>query len=573
MGTVKNGPYGWYYSYTTPKGQERFQNIPKDDYDMFYAHGYLNDSLLEAIVEQNKTVVFKMPRKDGSGDVEVTAKLVPHISKSGKKCKRIDFSYELNSNDMTTIINNLEKIGTSYYVEATEGFDYTRPQKVVDSLNLDRKWKTYATQTHVPFRTINKYCTIDVYIPKSSKDKVTAYLVIENKVPRVVEEAEFRAKLREEEARENEAKAKVNQAREEAAVVRQQVQLWLVQIGNCITNKSKSDIVNILSQITSDISEEKVRSRVISYLMCKGNVNLNPLEVINEAMKNLPYSISYTNYDENAQQAVKTKVLTDLKIIADYYKNIYYRDSLLKRYEQEGLASLTDSVDVNTALSLGYFTQVQTILVKYKTKAPEYIITKMYPDEIDLKSLEEKLLNLLKVYYDFYDFPEKDRKAIAKFIAVNKMSEYYESISKFEDVVEVLIDNSRDPKLTKPILESIAGTSKADVLKNKTYYFEKRGRLRNNILVNRPIELLDGLRDCIKYFNTSSGVAILTNIELDADESFIFQFYTFANNEGDESGFDGRRMLNLTRIYNRSHSPKIGFVFDNEEDTDDESDE
>lgn len=237
------------------------------------------------------------------------------------------------------------------------------------------------------------------------------------------------------------------------------------------------------------------------------------------------------------------------------------------------MASLTDSVDINTALSLGYFTQVQKILVKYKTKAPEYIITKMYPDEIDLKSLEEKLLNLLKVYYDFYDFPEKDRKAIAKFIAVNKMSEYYESISKFEDVVEVLIDNSRDPKLTKPILESIAGTSKANVLKNKTYYFEKRGRLRNNILVNRPIELLDGLRDCIKLFNTSSGVAILTNIELDSDESFIFQFYTFANNEGDESGFDGRRMLNLTRIYNRSHSPKIGFVFGNDEDTDDESDE
>ena len=59
-------------------------------------------------------------------------------------------------------------------------------------------------------------------------------------------------------------------------------------------------------------------------------------------------------------------------------------------------------------------------------------------------------------------------------------------------------------------------------------------------------------------------MAILTNIELNPDESFVFQFYTFAGNNSAEGEFDGRRMLNLTRIYNRHHpNEKIGFYFNN----------
>ena len=190
----------------------------------------------------------------------------------------------------------------------------------------------------------------------------------------------------------------------------------------------------------------------------------------------------------------------------------------------------------------------------------------MYQDIIDPVDLKDKLLNLLKVYYDFYDMPEKDRRAIAKYIAKHKLSDYYDRISKVEEVLDV-------PKLVKPLLEGIAGTPKANILKNKTYYFEKRGRLRN-VLLYKPIELVESLRDCIKEFNSSSGVAILTNIELDADESFIFQFYTFAEAEGDEQGFDGRRMLNLTRIYNRNHpNAKIGFYFNNESEDSSEDDE
>ena len=122
-----------------------------------------------------------------------------------------------------------------------------------------------------------------------------------------------------------------------------------------------------------------------------------------------------------------------------------------------------------------------------------------------------------------------------------------------------------DAKLSilKPLLTSIAGTSRANYLKDKTFYFERRARLKDDIILFKPIELLEDLRDCIKAFNVSSNVAILTNIELDADETFIFQFYTFSD-ESDGSDFDGRRIQYMTKIYNMHHpTQKIGFVFDN----------
>ena len=240
----------------------------------------------------------------------------------------------------------------------------------------------------------------------------------------------------------------------------------------------------------------------------------------------------------------------------------------MSRIDDEGLPSVVADVDVDLALDLGIFREVQKILKKYGDSSVKYICMNMYPEIVDKIDLETRLLNLLKVYYDFYDIPEKDRKSIAKFIAKHKLSDYYERISRYDDVLETLIDESKDPKLLKPILNDIAGTSRASCLKDKTYYFEKRGRLRRDVILYKPIELVEELRKYIKEFNVSSDVAILTNIELDADASFVFCFYTFAKTDGDTSGFDGRRMLNLTKIYNRNHKKeeKIGFIFNNEDD-------
>lgn len=565
MGVVKNGPYGWYYCYVNSKGQERFQNIPQAVYDKYYAHGYLTDSHLESIVEHNKTVTFCIPKKNGDGQTTVTAKLVPHISRAGKKCKRIDFESDESIDDIAIIKANLEKIALAYW--NNDRFDWSKPQKILDTLPLDKQWKTYAKYT-----TLNNkpYGWVKIYQPYSkSNNEFCVYLTIDGTICKVIDESTYKAAEKTDTENRQKVEDERNRKKTELIEVYKNINKWLdsfIQIGN-------TNIVNTIGPYVENISFDRVSNRVISYLRSTGNVNLSVNKIIADAKNSLKYNITIQNYNDLAAvNNFKIQILENLKVAVEYYRIIEYRLSLLDRCNKEGLSNLTDSINIDTALNLGYFNQVKRALTNFKRDAPDYIIMKMYPEELDLHVLEDRLLNMLKVYYDFYDFPEKDRKAIAKFIAVHKQSEYYEQISKFDDVVEVLIDNSRDPKLTKPILESIAGTSRASMLKNKTYYFEKRGRLRKNYLINRPMELLDGLRDCIKIFNSSSGVAILTNIELDTDESFIFQFYTFANGEGDSSGFDGRRMLNLTRIYNKSHNPKISFYFEHEEDSDTEDD-
>ena len=189
----------------------------------------------------------------------------------------------------------------------------------------------------------------------------------------------------------------------------------------------------------------------------------------------------------------------------------------------------------------------------------------MYKEIFDKAELQDRILNLIKIYHEFYDFPEKDRKALAKFIAVHKLSDYYDAISQYDDVLDTLIDTSKDPKLLKPLLGSIAGTPRANVLKDKTFYFELNTTLRDDILVRlqKPVELLDRLRDLIKEYNVGSNVCIISNIELNPDDSFTFCFYTYSDDTNGED-FDGRRVQYLTRIYNQHYpNEKIYFNYDN----------
>ena len=98
-----------------------------------------------------------------------------------------------------------------------------------------------------------------------------------------------------------------------------------------------------------------------------------------------------------------------------------------------------------------------------------------------------------------------------------------------------------------------------DFLKDKSFYFEHTVKLKDNIIVNDPIKLLNDLKELIPEYNYGSDVAILTNIILNPDGySFTYQFYTFSN---DASGkdMDGRRTKYMTVLYNRSHDPKIYF--------------
>ena len=562
MNTVIHGPYGWYYPYTDEKGKTKGLKLFDEYYDKYYKPGHLTDQHLEAMIN-GATVTITMPKKNGNGTYLVHAKVINYTTQKGYPCKIIQFEYE-NFDDRKTILANAEKIVTSYWNSSTKRFDYTRPQATLDKLDLEREWKTWSEREVIANQMYGK---VKVYRARSrSNDEVKLYCKIVNDVAEMVTEDQYIADT-------TKAKEKAEAEREEYLRIYDAIKAaqnkandWLNSVIEQIwpggASIGKTQLIENIDKIVANVNVANIDDLVVGLVSSSSMTRYKVSEYFDKARHDIYRNIDQSNYQDPtaAMQKIKDQLYSRLKVYSEYSKITLFRDNMYNEYNSSGLDAMTAGIDIDTALSLGYFPQVQKILVKYKQDAPKYIIYNMYKDVINLTELKDKLLNLLKVYYDFYDMPEKDRKAIAKYVATHKLSDYYARVSSFDEVLETLIDNSRDPKLTKPLLESIAGTSRANVLKDKTYYFAKRGRLRNNILLYKPIDLLENLRALIKEFNVSSGVAILTNIELDNDESFIFQFYTFADTEGDEKGFDGRRMLNLTKIYNRQHpNEKIGF--------------
>ena len=570
---VLHGPYGWYYQYVDENGKKRNLSIFDDVYANYMSKGYFTEAHLEAIV-QGKTVTFSVPKKSGSGEITVTAKLIPYTRKDGKETKIIDFQTD-QANDEAIIRAKGEEIVKSYW-DGTR-FSYSKPLSFIEKLDLSQQWKTWSQDQIIGGQ---RFCFVKCYRPKVRQDEgITFYGMVENGNLIPISEEKYKAAMKEAEekaAKEHEEYLKNYDA---MMAVRNDALKWLNEIIDKIwpggARPSQAQLIANAEPVVASVTVPNMEDRIVGMMNSTTMYKTNLASYFDGAKTEIKNKITTSNYtDTSVVEDIKTRLLNNIKTYIEYSKVKQFRENMYQTYLTSGLDAMTNSIDIDTALSLGYFPTVQKALVKYKSDAPKYIIYNMYKEIIDLKVLEEHLLNMLKIYYDFYDMPEKDRKAIAKYVAKNKLSDYYEKVRDWDEVLEILIDNSRDPKLTKPLLEGIAGTSKANVLKDKTYYFEKRGRLRGNIILYKPVELVEELRKHIKEFNVSSGVAILTNIELDADESFIFQFYTFADGEGDEKGFDGRRMLNLTRIYNRGKDKdhKIGFYFDNDSEEDDSDD-
>lgn len=569
-----HGPYGWYYQYVDANGKKRNLSIFDDVYTNYISKGYFTETHLESIV-QGKTVTFSVPKKSRSGHITVTAKLIPYTRKDGKETKIIDFQTD-QTDDLAIIKAKGKYIVISYW--DGNRFSYNRPLQFIDILDLEQYWKTWSQD-----RTLNngiRVGTVKCYRPKFRQDEgITFYCKVENGKCEQISEEQYKALIVAHDEQEKKEQEEYLKNYDSMTAVKKEAFKWLDDIIDKIwpggarptTEQIIANAEPVVATVNVPNLEDRIAGMMNSTTMHKTNMS-SYFENTRTEIKN---KITTKNYTETVVvDDIKNRLLNNIKSYIEYAKVKQFRAGLYQKYQSMGLDALTFPVDIDSALSLGYFHTVQKILVKYNADAPKYIINNMYPEIIDTIVLETHLLNMLKIYYDFYDMPENDRKAIAKFVAQNRINAYYEAVSKFDDVLEILIDNSRDPRLTKPLLEGIAGTAKANVLKDKTYYFEKRGRLRGNIILYKPVELVEELRKHIKEFNVSSGVAILTNIELDADESFIFQFYTFADGDGDEKGFDGRRMLNLTRIYNRSHpNAKIGFYFDNESEDSNEDDE
>ena len=256
------------------------------------------------------------------------------------------------------------------------------------------------------------------------------------------------------------------------------------------------------------------------------------------------YMANYRDYKDN------------LNAIKQMRKDLY--DACMK----DGLSTVVNDVDINNALDMGYFDIFKRGLGKKQgDDAIYYICMNIYPDNENLSLLKQDILNVLKIFYEFNNISAKNIASLAPFIAKNNIKAYYDDMLLYDEAIEPIIHNTTDKKLLRRVLGKIAGTSRAAtyVDRTSTFYFEKTVRAKNTIL--NPVQLLDQLVGLIPEYNMRSDVVVLFNIILNADESFTYQFYTFAE---DESGgdMDGRRVGNMTRIYNRTYSPKIEFEYD-----------
>lgn len=291
----------------------------------------------------------------------------------------------------------------------------------------------------------------------------------------------------------------------------------------------------------------------------------HPPKSLRDTLKDVERYVGYKIYFDSPEddfEKMKTSTLRWLRDYYDFHILNGYRKQLYKDINDNGLESVVENVNIDQALDLGRFKELKKLLNKKKTKPIYAIVFETYKDVVDLDTLKQYLLNMLKTYHEFFNISEKNVKALAKFIAEHNLSEYYDKMLQYDSAIETIMD-SDNAALKKKLLTGIAGTSRVNLLdKSKSYYFEKHSRVQDKIIVNDPIYLLDELRKLIPEFNISSDVAILSNIELDTTgDGFTYQFYTFSKDSGGKD-FDGRRLQNMTRIYNRCHKEKIYFDYD-----------
>lgn len=548
-----NSYYGfsyYYYPFVDEKGKNRQLRLWDNIYNDYYAKGYLKDDMLEQ-VSKGKTVTFQ---KDDNQKTYIVKK-VPYVTKAGKTLQIVEITAD-QPDDSVIINQNLEKIVSTVF-DDTGHFNYNEPQRQVDRLGLNKNWRTWSTEEKLNDKNF-KYANVKVYQYHVSNSDIMIYCkysIAENKIY-VLDEAEYKAEIK---------KYKDEEDTRNTLYLQYEKQLndWFDEI----KAKYYDDANDTIIQPDTDTFLANIQiddNRVAGMLTSQFYTN-SKRSIFKSLFCYRPYwHLNKYNLQPDAIEENKTRFLQNFKVYVEFSKKAYFRKDLWKKLETVGLEELTKDVEFDTAVNLGYFPIVKKIMTKQKENSPKYIIFEMYKEETDIPALEYKLLNLLKLYYDFQNMPEKDRRSIARFVAKNRLKEYYEEVQQFDDVLEDLMEErDKDPKLLKPMIDRITGTSKTGFIKDKSYYFEKRGRLRNTIALYKPVEFVEELRKHINEYNYSSGVAQLMNIELDADESFVFQFITLANSK-DDNDFDGRRLLNLTRIYNY-HNPnkRIGFVFDN----------
>ena len=273
--------------------------------------------------------------------------------------------------------------------------------------------------------------------------------------------------------------------------------------------------------------------------------------------------------DESARAFfVKREKNTFTQISRDEYDTVVQLYAITNKLRQDLFdevvnGNILDSVNIDDALDLGNFKLLKKFLVK--SKDPIYdIVFKGFPDIVEPTELKTKILNLLKVYDAFTNFPEKNILILARFISNNKLSEYYdrlrEEAEKNDDVAKEVLNTTQDMSLAKKILSKSSPKVKHDIDMTKSFTISaKLDKYKTDkAIINDTVRIVENLNDTdlLNEFNVSSDVALINYIELnDAGDTLIFNIYTIDENKD----FDMRRLNYLTKLYNMKNTSKIYF--------------
>lgn len=335
-----------------------------------------------------------------------------------------------------------------------------------------------------------------------------------------------------------------------------------------ITAKAKTDLLREINKKTSNTWGFDVLDRAIY-----GTTRYYIVRVFSGRWNWFWSGGSRQHYIESNHDAAKIYYVKRVKdtftqISRDEYDNVIQLYNITDKLRQDLFDdvvnnNLLDSVNIDDALDLGNFKLLKKFLVK--SKDPIYnIIFKSFPDIVEPTELKTKILNLLKVYDAFTNFPEKSILILARFISNNKLSAYYdrlrEEAEKNDDVAKEILNITQDMSLAKKILSKSSSRVKHDIDMTKSFTISaKLDKYKTDkSIVNDTVRIVENLNDIdlLNEFNVSSDVALINYIELnDVGDTLIFNIYTIDENKD----FDMRRLNYLTKLYNMKYTAKIYF--------------
>lgn len=545
---------------------------------------YITSEMVENLID-GKVATFQ--RKSLFGYSEISVKLTTKTSKFGNLYGAIEEDKEIATFDDRPIVKGaLNRLISDDFLDVSE---YTKHIKgVLNSLSLIKEYFVMVDTVVSPIETDDKFVRFVIYRNYNNLEgKENEDLQVTNVYLRYSNDKLVGECTKEEFAKnKSEYKVKNDEIKAKAAEERLQRNIENLKahrkdfILPTITSQYKYsyDLNVIFKDIFEGRTTKSVNVKITSYL---DNINDERIISLYCKTKNeyvaieIPYlDTIYLEYDENGNligeitQTEYDKAVQSIESeIAEYYSDknevLKVRRGLFRDYCNKGLEELVRDVNINNALDFSYFDIFQRGLVKKQGEraAVEHICDNIFVESLDATSLKEDLLNVLKIYYEFNNISEKNIASLAPFIINNNLKKYYDDMLLYDEAIEPIIKTSKDKKLLSRVLKKIAGTSLAATYadRNSTFYFERKVRAKN--IVMNPVQLLNDLVALIPEYNDRSDVVVLFNIILNADESFTYQFYTFAE---DESGgdMDGRRVGNMTRIYNRHHKTPIAFEYE-----------